>query len=48
LEILKNEELNNVVGGGLTFKLLMSIVGVSSFVIGLIDGLIRPLKCRNY
>ena len=48
MEILKTNELNNIKGGGISFKLLMGIVGATSFIVGLIDGLIRPLKCRNY
>jgi len=48
LEILKKEDLEEVKGGGLGIKTIMAIVSAGAFVIGLVDGFIRPLKCRNY
>ena len=47
MEILKKEELTTVKGGGLTLKLVMGIITAGTFIVGLIDGFIRPLKCRN-
>ena len=48
MEILKKDELNNVKGGSIIFKAIMGIVTAGSFIIGLVDGIIRPLRCRNY
>jgi len=43
---LTNNELMNVYGG---FSALgvMSIIGGIVFLIGLLDGFVRPLKCRR-
>ena len=47
MEILKENELKNVKGGVLGSKLLMGLLTGGAFIIGLIDGILRPLKCRN-
>lgn len=44
---LTNEELKEISGGGFHFGILAGIVAGVSFIIGVIDGLVRPLKC-NY
>ena len=44
---LTNEELKEINGGGISFGILAGIAAGISFIIGVIDGLIRPLKC-NY
>ena len=43
---LKTEEMKTIDGGGVNIGLWIGIGAGISFVIGLIDGLIRPLKCR--
>lgn len=43
---LKKEEMKKIDGGGVNIGLWIGIGAGISFVIGLIDGLIRPLKCR--
>lgn len=43
---LTNEELKNVDGGALKLGIGLAIVAGVTFVIGFIDGLIRPLKCN--
>lgn len=48
MEILKQEELNCVKGGGITLKVIMGFITAGTFIVGLIDGFLRPLKCRNY
>ena len=48
MEILKQDELHNIVGGGLTLKFIMGIITAGTFIVGLVDGFLRPLKCRNY
>ena len=47
MEILKEKDLKNVKGGALGSKLIMALVTGGAFFIGLIDGILRPLKCRN-
>ena len=42
-EISKNE-LKNINGGGLGLGILLG--GLATFFIGVIDGFVRPLKCR--
>ena len=43
---LSNEEMKKIDGGGVNIGLLVGIGAGVSFLIGLIDGLIRPLKCN--
>ena len=43
---LTNEELKNIDGGGVNIGLLVGIAAGVTFIIGLIDGIIRPLKCN--
>jgi hypothetical protein len=47
LEILNKEYLKNVKGGALGSKLIMALISGGAFIVGLIDGFLRPLKCRN-
>lgn len=42
---LKEEELKNINGGG--FNLIIGISAVVAFIIGLLDGIARPLKCNK-
>ena len=42
-EISKNE-LKKINGGGIGLGLLFG--GLATFLIGVIDGFVRPLKCR--
>lgn len=40
---LKNEELQEVVGGGI--GKWVAIGGLITFLVGVIDGFLRPFKC---
>lgn len=44
MEKLEKKELKNIQGGGIGFGLLVG-VGIV-FLIGVIDGYMRPLKCN--
>ena len=44
---LTNEELKNINGWWVNIGLLVGIADGLKFIFGLIDGIIRPLKC-NY
>ena len=41
--VLKKEELNEVIGGGISLSILGAI-GV--FIAGVVDGFMRPLRCN--
>ena len=43
---LTNEELKNVNGGGVNIGLIVGIVAGATFLISVIDGIFRPLKCN--
>lgn len=43
---LSNEELKEITGGGLSFGAWAVIGAGIVFVIGVIDGYVRPYKCR--
>ncbi len=44
---LTKQELLKVSGGGISFGVGCCIVGVVIFLIGVIDGYVRPLKCNG-
>lgn len=43
---LTNEELKNINGGGINIGLIAGIAAGITFIVGIIDGIIRPLKCN--
>ncbi len=43
---LKEKEMQEISGGGINVGLWLGIGAGVSFLIGLIDGIIRPLKCN--
>jgi len=43
---LTNNEMKKIDGGGFNIGLWFGIGAGVSFLIGLIDGLVRPLKCN--
>lgn len=43
---LNDQELLDINGGAISFGAILLIGGIVTFVIGLIDGYIRPLRCR--
>lgn len=46
MEKLNNTELKKCTGGGLSFGACLGIIAGITFIIGVIDGYIRPLPCR--
>lgn len=46
MEKLNNIELENIQGGGLSWGVLAGIVSGGIFLIGVLDGYLRPYKCR--
>lgn len=47
MNILANSELKNIYAGGVKIGIVAAIVGVVTFVVGVVDGYLRPLKCRK-
>jgi lactobin A/cerein 7B family class IIb bacteriocin len=45
MEYLNSEELKNI-NGGISFGILSLIGAAITFIIGLLDGITRPLRCR--
>ena len=44
--MLSNEELYEIKGGAIKAGVLALIIGGVTFIIGVIDGYIRPLRCN--
>lgn len=44
---LNNNEMKNITGGGISIGLVAAIVAGITFVTGIIDGIIRPMGCRE-
>ena len=42
---LTNNELATIHGGAVKLGVAALVVGVGVFIIGVVDGLLRPLKC---
>ena len=45
--ILTKEELQNIEGGGLSWGAVGVIISIGVFIIGVVDGFMRPLACRS-
>lgn len=45
---LQTKELLNIRGGGISFGAIALIGAGVAFVIGIIDGFTRPLKCNKW
>ena len=46
MQELNDKELMEVNGGGISLGTGLLIVAGVCFVVGIIDGIVRPLKCR--
>ena len=46
--VLKNEELTEITGGGTGRNVGIGIIiaALGSFIVGIVDGFLRPLKCN--
>lgn len=42
--LLKEEELYQIQAGG--FKVIAAVAAIASFVVGVIDGYLRPMACN--
>ncbi|MBR1416381.1 MAG: class IIb bacteriocin, lactobin A/cerein 7B family [Bacilli bacterium] len=43
---MSNEELSNIKGGAFKWTIIGGIMAIGAFVAGIIDGYLRPYKCR--
>lgn len=43
---INNEELKKINGGGFSIGLGFLLGGIVTFLVGVIDGYVRPLKCN--
>lgn len=44
---LTNEELMDTFGGAIKYGIIIAIGAIGTLVAGIIDGYLRPLKCRK-
>lgn len=44
--VVKDQELNEIVGGGVSYSVIGIIGAIGVFLAGVVDGIIRPLKCN--
>jgi len=44
--ILKEQELMNI-NGGAKYSLIAVVGAIGVFIVGVIDGILRPLKCNR-
>lgn len=44
--ILKEQELETIVGGGVSASVVGIIGAIGVFLAGVVDGILRPLKCN--
>lgn len=45
MNLLENEKLLTIKGGAVNIGVVAGIIGIGVFIIGFIDGIIRPKKC---
>lgn len=46
MEELSKKELQKIEGGSISTSTVLGVAGVFVFVIGLVDGYLRPFKCH--
>ncbi len=46
MRVLKEKELMEISGGFFSAAKVLGIIGAVTFVIGVIDGFVRPLRCN--
>lgn len=44
--MINNNELKQIKGGGISFGAGLFFAGIVTFLIGLVDGYVRPLACN--
>lgn len=46
MEQLNRNDLLNITGGGFGFGIAICLGALVTFLIGVVDGYVRPLRCR--
>jgi lactobin A/cerein 7B family class IIb bacteriocin len=46
MNIISDKELKIINGGAISFGTALIIGGIVTFLIGVLDGFVRPLRCR--
>lgn len=44
---MNNQELTEIKGGAIKWAIVSGVAAVVTFIIGVVDGYFRPLKCNN-
>ncbi len=44
--VLKEQELEKVVGGGIGYSVVAILGAIGVFIAGVVDGILRPLRCN--
>ena len=47
MEKLTEVEMKNISGGGVSIGIIAAIVAGITFITGVLDGILRPLGCRE-
>ena len=47
MEKMNNDKMKKIKGGGINWGLMAGIGAITSFLVGIIDGLMNPKKCNN-
>lgn len=47
MEKLTDVEMKNISGGGISIGIVAAIVAGITFITGVLDGILRPLGCRE-
>ena len=47
MNLLTDAQMHEVSGGGMTRAMIAGFIAAGIFVVGVIDGFIRPLKCNR-
>ncbi len=46
MKSISDNELKNINGGGISLGFIVGLAAGVTFLIGVIDGIVRPLKCN--
>lgn len=47
MKSLSDNEMKNITGGGISIGLVAAIAAGITFITGVLDGILRPLGCRE-
>ena len=47
MNVLNDAQMNQISAGGISKAVLAGVVAAGIFIVGVIDGFIRPLKCNR-